>query len=67
MQKENTEELLTPNTGNHYELKESELPAHCPMPGMSQWNSHPKVYLPIKENGGTTTCPYCSAIYSLKE
>ncbi len=66
MQKENNEELLTPNSSNRYELKESELPAHCPMPGMSQWNSHPKVYLPIKENGGQATCPYCSAQYSLK-
>ncbi|MBE9526646.1 MAG: zinc-finger domain-containing protein [Proteobacteria bacterium] len=66
MQKENSEELLTPNSSNRYELKESELPAHCPMPGMSQWNSHPKVYLPIKENGGQATCPYCSAQYSLK-
>ncbi len=66
----NSEELLTPNASNRYELKESDLPAHCPMPGTSLWNSHPnhpKVYLPIKENGGKAKCPYCGAEYSLKE
>ncbi len=63
----NKAELLTPNASNRYELKESDLPAHCPMPGMSAWDSHPKVYLPIKENGGVAVCPYCSAEYSLKE
>lgn len=66
MQKENNEEELIPNSCKRYELKESELPAHCPLPGTSQCNSHPKVYLPIKENGGQATCPYCSAQYSLK-
>ncbi len=63
----NKAELLTPNASNRYELKESDLPAHCPMPGMRSWDSHPKVYLPIKENGGVAVCPYCSAEYSLKE
>ena len=67
MHKENNKEQLTPNSSNRYELRESDLPAHCPMPGMSQWDSHPKVYLPIKENGGIAICPYCSAKYSLKE
>jgi len=67
MKNESNEGQLPPNSGNHYELKETDLPAHCPMSSMSQWNSHPKVYLPIKENGGSATCPYCSAIYSLKK
>ena len=60
------EDLATPNASNRYELKESDLPAHCPMPGMSVWNSHPRVYLPIKENGGHAKCPYCGAEYLLK-
>jgi len=64
---ETSEQLLTPNTSNRYELKESDLPAHCPMAGTSLWDSHPRVYLPIKENGGKAKCPYCSAEYSLKE
>jgi uncharacterized Zn-finger protein len=36
------------------------------MPGMSLWNSHPKVYLPI-EKTGEAKCPYCGADYSLIE
>lgn len=66
MAQANNEELLTPNTSNRYELEESELPAHCPMPGTSLWNSHPKVYLPVKENGGMAKCPYCGTEYFLK-
>jgi uncharacterized Zn-finger protein len=35
------------------------------MPGMSLWNSHPKVYLPIEGDGGCAKCPYCGADYVL--
>jgi uncharacterized Zn-finger protein len=63
----NNEALSTPNSSNRYELKESDLPAHCPMPGTSLWDSHPRVYLPVKENGGRAKCPYCGAEYFLKE
>ena len=54
------------NAENRYEVTQDELPLHCPMPGMSLWNSHPRVYLPIKENGGKAKCPYCGADYILK-
>ena len=37
----------------------------CPMPSMSLWNSHPRVYLPI-EATGCAKCPYCSAEFVLK-
>jgi len=30
------------------------------------WNSHPRVYLPI-EDAGEATCPYCGAVYVLKD
>jgi len=36
------------------------------MPGMALWNSHPKVYLPIEDEGGESVCPYCGAHYVLK-
>ena len=36
------------------------------MPGMALWNSHPKVYLPIVDDGGESTCPYCGAHYVLR-
>ncbi|HHM06108.1 MAG TPA: zinc-finger domain-containing protein [Gammaproteobacteria bacterium] len=34
---------------------------------MSLWNSHPRVFLPIEENGGKVQCPYCGAEYTLSE
>lgn len=56
--------LLQPNAENSYEVKRSDLPLSCPMPGMYLWNSHPKVYLPI-ESEGASKCPYCGARYTL--
>jgi len=55
---------ILPNAQNHYEITNADLPLHCPMPGMSLWNSHPKVYLPIEE-AGRAKCPYCGATYTL--
>ena len=55
------------NAENHYQVTKADLPLHCPMPGMSLWNSHPRVFLPIKENGGNAKCPYCGAEYTLKD
>jgi len=54
-----------PNAKERYEVTRADLPLHCPMPSMSVWNSHPKVYLPIEETG-KERCPYCGAIYILK-
>ncbi len=52
------------NAENHYEVTKADLPLHCPMPGMSLWNSHPKVFLSMDK--GSAKCPYCGAEYSLK-
>ena len=57
--------LIQPNAENSYEVSNSDLPLSCPMPGMTVWNSHPKVYLPI-EKTGQAKCPYCGADYLLK-
>ena len=54
------------NAENHYEVTHADLPLHCPMDGMSLWNSHPRVYLPI-EKTGKAKCPYCGADYTLKD
>jgi uncharacterized Zn-finger protein len=56
--------LIQSNAENRYEVTRDDLPLSCPMPGMSLWNSHPKVYLPI-EKSGEAKCPYCGADYSL--
>ena len=57
-------EMLQPNARNCYEITEADLPLACPMPAMSLWNSHPRVFLPI-EKTGEAKCPYCSASYIL--
>lgn len=61
----NQEKLIEPNAQNRYEVTRADLPLSCPMPGMSLWNSHPRVYLPI-EASGEERCPYCGAVYVLK-
>lgn len=48
-----------------YEVTPQDLPLSCPMPDMTLWNAHPRVYLPIEETG-TAQCPYCGAQYVLK-
>ncbi len=53
------------NAQNRYEVTEDDLPLHCPMEGMSLWNSHPRVYLPLEESR-EARCPYCGAVYVLK-
>jgi uncharacterized Zn-finger protein len=56
----------TPNAQRHYRLSRGDLPLHCPLPDMSLWNSHPRVYLPI-EKTGTAKCPYCGTDFTLEE
>ena len=57
--------LIEANAQNRYEVTRADLPLSCPMPGMTLWNSHPRVYLPI-EDSGEERCPYCGAVYVLK-
>jgi uncharacterized Zn-finger protein len=56
---------LQANASRIYEVEESDLPLSCPMPQMSLWNSHPRVYLPIEETG-SAKCPYCGAEFTLR-
>ena len=44
-----------------YQVKKEDT-LTCPLPEHSQWNWHPRIYLPIKETG-RTICPYCGAEY----
>lgn len=55
------------NAEHRYEVSRGDLPLSCPMPGMVLWNSHPKVYLPIEDEGGESVCEYCGARYVLKD
>ena len=58
--------LAEPNAEKRYRIVRADLPLSCPMPNMSLWNSHPRVYLPI-EPGGEAKCPYCGALYVLEQ
>ncbi|MCX7590024.1 MAG: zinc-finger domain-containing protein [Kiritimatiellae bacterium] len=53
-----------PNTQKTYEVRREDLPVSCPLPNMTVWNSHPKVYLPV-EPTGRAKCPYCGADFIL--
>ncbi|CAH9014652.1 zinc-finger domain-containing protein [Candidatus Nitrosacidococcus sp. I8] len=63
---ETTAHKILPNAEHTYEVTYADLPLSCPMPSMENWNSHPRVYIPITETG-TRECPYCSALYILKD
>lgn len=58
--------IIPSNAKNRYEVTSADLPLHCPMDGMSLWNSHPRVYLPLKKHS-QVKCPYCGADYVLVE
>lgn len=54
------------NAASRYEVTRADLPLHCPMENTSLWDSHPRVFLPI-EDSGESRCPYCGAMYVLKD
>jgi uncharacterized Zn-finger protein len=49
-----------------FPVTRDELPLSCPRPGDDVWNMHPRVYLPI-EKEERSVCPYCGAVYELKD
>jgi uncharacterized Zn-finger protein len=55
----------TPNDSRCVDVAPTALPLHCPLPEMSLWNSHPRVYLPI-EKTGHAKCPYCGTEFVLR-
>lgn len=64
---EDQEHCTTPNAKRSVEVSASDLPLHCPMPGASLWDSHPRVFLPIQDSkDGHLICPYCGTEYVLK-
>ena len=57
---------LSSNADRVYNVSRKDLPLHCPLPSMSLWNSHPRVYLAIEESG-RANCPYCGTQYILED
>lgn len=49
-----------------YKVTRVQLPLSCPMKGMTLWNAHPRVYLPI-EKTGSAKCDYCGAEFILTD
>ena len=58
--------LETSCSKKQYEVRSTDLPLSCPMPNMTHWDAHPKVYLDIQTKG-EVMCPYCGAHYILVE
>jgi len=52
-------------TQRYIEVTAHDLPLTCPMPGMSLWDTHPKVMIPLN-HGGEARCPYCGTLYKFK-
>lgn len=52
-------------TKRRYEITHADLPLSCPPRDLRVWDAHPRVYLPIEETG-EQLCPYCGALYILK-
>ena len=62
------DDYKTPNAQRVYEITSKDLPLSCPLPEMSLWNSHPRVYIPIEDAAdGRMICPYCSTEYVLTD
>jgi len=47
-------------------VTKDDLPLSCPRPEDEVWNMHPRVYLPI-EKEKRCECPYCGAVYELRD
>jgi len=61
-----SERMKPANARREYIVSSKDLPLSCPTDDMVLWNSHPRVFLPIEEEK-RVTCPYCSAMFVLKD
>ena len=62
---EQNKATVSTSTESEFQIKKNQLPLHCPLPEMSLWNQHPRVYLPIEETG-KSKCPYCGTEFILE-
>ena len=47
------------------EVRDSDLPLHCPTPSTPLWRMHPRVFLDVA-HAGEALCPYCGTRYLFK-
>ena len=57
--------MSKPAAATHRQVRitRAQLPLCCPRPDERLWDGHPRVYLPIEDNGGEIHCPYCGTHY----
>ena len=53
------------NQQKQVEVTAADMPLHCPLASQKLWDSHPRVFLPISDNG-EALCPYCGTRYILR-
>jgi uncharacterized Zn-finger protein len=61
-----TEQHASASRERRLEVQSKDLPLSCPMPAMSGWDAHPRVFLDIEEKG-EILCPYCGILYVLTD
>ncbi len=49
-------------SASRIEVKDEDLPLHCPMPRTPVWRYHPRVFLQPGPDGNAR-CPYCGTVY----
>lgn len=60
------DERPAPHAAQQVLVSPKQLPLCCPLPESSQWNGHPRIFLPIGDHDGARiTCPYCGTRYIL--
>ena len=58
--------LKTDQLASAVKVTVADLPLSCPMPKMTIWNMHPKVYLAINQEQ-KAVCPYCGTQYVFED
>ena len=53
-----------PDSEKVINIQKADLPLHCPTGEQSAWSMHPKVFLPIDQDG-KASCPYCGTRYNI--
>ena len=47
-------------------VRKNDLPLTCPKNGESTLDTHPRVVIPLKNQGDEASCPYCRTRYLLE-
>ena len=59
------DDFKTPNADRVVEVTQADLPIYCPPEEEALWNSHPRVYIHLENEGDEARCIYCGTVYRL--